>query len=187
MVKRASEDLNSFQNEFKSALDEDVDRIRIRVMVFGPNTDSNGSGAELRKFIIEQCSAHNTVVRSEYQKLIDIHKKKLGSTHNLCSMEYKAAQMVDGIIILPDSAGSLVELGMFALSPHMHEKIMILFSHVYQDLDRSFVGLGPKLMYDKIGGASVGVIDYEMKEVAWSIIHEFLLVRKERKRWRLKK
>ena len=152
-------------------------------MVFGPNTDHTDRGAQLRKFIIEQCNIHHTLVESEHEKLIEIHKKITGSTHNLCHMERELAKSVDGIIILPYSAGSLVELGMFAFESDIHAKTFVLFSDEYdKDLKDSFIGLGPKMSYH-IGGASVEVIDYRKKKMAWSKIYQFLLDRKARKSW----
>lgn len=187
MAKSMPEDLKSFYTEYDNTLREKWDRIKIRVMVFGPKPDHTDPGAQLRKFIIEKCNTHHTVVKSEHEKLSEIHKRITGSTHNLCNMEREAAKAVDGIIILPYSAGSLVELGMFALEPDIHEKTFILFSDEYlQTLDDSFIGLGPKLSYH-IGGANVEVVDYKMKELAWSRIHEFLQTQKARKYWRKKK
>lgn len=187
MAKSTPEDLTIFHSEFGNALKERWDRIKVRVMVFGPNTDHTDPGAQLRKFIIEQCSIHYTVVKSEHEKLIKIHRRITGATHNLCDMEREAAKDVDGIIILPYSAGSLVELGMFALEPEIHGKTFVLFSDEYLEaLDDSFIGLGPKLSY-RIGGASVEVADYKMKDQVWDKIYNFLLDRKARKYWAKRK
>lgn len=183
MAKRESEDLTKFYSEYKDAAEERWDGTKIRVMVFGPNTDHDDVGAQLRKFIVEQCNMHHTVVKSEHEKLIKIHKKITGSTNTLCAMERDLAKDVDGIIILPYSAGSLVELGMFALEPEIHGKTFVLFSDEYRKaLKNSFIGLGPKLSY-RIGGASVEVVDYKKKEMVWSRIYKFLLNRKARKYW----
>lgn len=178
MNRSDSEDLKAFYNELESAWNEEWDKTVIRVMVFGPNTDGDDPGAQLRKYIIDQCSTCHTVVKSEHEKLIEIHKKITGSTHNLCDMEYKTALQVDGIIILPYSPGSLVELGMFALEMDIHEKIFVLLSDEYDStIEKSFIGLGPKAAYDR-SSARVEVIDYGMKELAWEKISDFLLTRK---------
>ncbi len=90
-------------------------------------------------------------------------------------MELKAAEHVDAIIMIPDSAGSLVELGMFALSPKVREKTIILFKDKYSlpAAQLSFVYLGPTLAY-QASNAPIEFLDYRRKELAWQKVKDFL-------------
>lgn len=167
--------IKEFFAAFAIAQDQEWDKTRISIMVFGPNTDGKKIGSSLRKYIIKKCNEYGVVVRTEHEAFIDIHSKILGSNRSLCTMELKVAEHVDAIIMIPDSAGSLVELGMFALSPKVREKTIILFKDKYSlpAAQLSFVYLGPTLAY-QASNAPIEFLDYRRKELAWQKVKAFL-------------
>lgn len=135
-----------------------IDQKRIRVLIFGPDLKSNKPSSTLRKYIIRQCTKNKyNVVLSKHQQIQQLcrhYQNILGPAHNLCRMEYHLAiaktpktqkDIIDGIIIIPDSAGSFIELGMLALADDAHLKTLVLFNESYSSrMNSSFVGLGAK-------------------------------------------
>ena len=144
-------------------------------MVFGPNTDGREIGSQLRKYIIEKCSEYGILVRTEHEDLKKVHSKILGSGRNLCGLEYNTAKHVNAIVMIPDSPGSLVELGMFAFAGKICSKTLILFRDKYSlpDAQLSFVYLGPKLSYEE-RKAKIEFVNYRRKKLVWQRVRAFL-------------
>lgn len=159
---------------------------KIRILVFGPDINEKTPSAKLRKYIIKKCRKDNyTVVLSEHQEIIQLYEKIFRSANDLCNMEYHLARdIVDGIVIIPDSAGSFIELGMFTLDDSLHDKILILFNKAYQsNMSGNFIGLGAKSAYDN-GNAKTRVLSYGQKKVAWDEVSGFLDFRKGKRYWK---
>ncbi|GAH44120.1 unnamed protein product, partial [marine sediment metagenome] len=125
-----------------------------------------------------------------------LYEKIFGSANDLCNMEYHLARekilgtkedIVDGIVIIPDSAGSFIELGMFAIDDidnPLHEKFLILFNKDFEpNMTENFIGLGAKTTYDN-GNARTRILDYEEQESAWNEVAGFLNLRKGKKYWK---
>jgi len=170
--------LNSVQDffkEYRETADQEWNKTKISIMVFGPNTEGKKIGSSLRKYIIEKCNEYGVVVRTEHEDFIDIHREILGSGRSLCTMELVVARHVDAIVMIPDSEGSLVELGMFAPYREFHEKTLILYRDKYSSpaAQLSFVYLGPTLAY-KASNAPIEFLDYRRKELAWQKVKAFL-------------
>ena len=102
-------------SRYKELARERWDKTVISILVFGPNTNHTTLGAKLRSYIIQQCRDYFVTVRCEHTDFITNHRSMLGENKNLVFAELDAARFVDAIIIIPDSPGSFVELGM--LSP----------------------------------------------------------------------
>lgn len=172
-------DLDRFAKNWNEGFDERMDKIQINVMVLGPNTDKRTLGAQLRNFIIGKCKAYATTVKGEHEQLISIHKQRMGAGHNLCSMERDMAKYdIHAVVIIPDSPGSFVELGMFAFEDRICSKTLVLFNGDYeQETEPSFMHRGPKLAY-RHRGASIEFVNYRKKELAWGKVYNFLHIRK---------
>lgn len=93
------------------------------------------------------------------------------------------AKQCDLIVILPASAGSLVELGLFALEDWACSKSAIFFDARHKK-SRSFISEGPRRAY-KMRGARINDVDYDEIEKVLArvrnIIQEFRLIKVEKK------
>lgn len=179
-------ELKELLEEIQHSIHPKIQKKKIRVLVFGPDIKDNKPGATLRKYIIDKCREDNyTVVLAEHKEIIQLYEKIVGSANDLCNMEYHLVkEIVDGVVIIPDSVGSFIELGMFTIDDTVHSKILILFNNKYDaNMADSFVGLGAKTAYDK-GNAKTRILDYENKEAAWDEVSGFLDFRKGKKFWR---
>lgn len=169
---------DDFASLLKVCEDEAIERWRktkISVMVFGPNTEGTTPGGQLRRFIIQKCKAHGIAIKGEHKELIDVYRKILGSDRNLCTMELDWANRVNAVVIIPDSAGALVELGMFSFFGRICSKTIVLFKDKYSpDRKLSFINLGPKLAYEE-KKAKIEYVNYQEKELVWNKVEEFLL------------
>ncbi len=153
------------------------DKTHISVLVFGPAVESkrtNGSSL-LRKHIMHKCKKIGILVRTEHQEFDKAFVKKLGSKRNLCQMEHSAALHADALVIIPDSPGSFIELGMFAQLGRICSKTLILFHESYADPKKqlNFVFQGPKKAYQS-RKATINFLDYKNKDAAWDIVYDFL-------------
>lgn len=186
--------------EFKELFQEiddsfDVKDTNIRILVFGPDLDGDGVGSKLRKHIVNKCKEDKfVVVLAEHEEIQELYLKILDPIFDLCKMELHLAitvdknhgqDIIDGIILLPDSGGSLVELGMFVLEDRIYSKILILFNKDYEStIHDSFIGKGAKLAFDN-GRATTKIIDYNDFAEVWGEVSGFLKTIKSKKVWRL--
>ena len=168
---------------------------KIRVLVFGPDLKSNTTGSVLRNYIIRQCTKnkYNVVLfkHKQIQRLCRLYQNILGPAHNLCRMEYHLAiaktpktqkDIIDAIVIIPDSAGSFVELGMLAIADEAHLKTLVLFNESYRSrMNSSFVGLGAKAALDN--KARTRLINYNNKNIAFTEVSNFLEYIRGEKVW----
>jgi len=172
----------------------DIEDTKIRILVFGPNLDKDGTGSELRRHIVQKCKYDEfIIVLAEHEEIQELYLKILGPIHDLCKMEFHLAvdkdkkngyDLIDGIILLPDSAGSLVELGMFVNEEEIHRKMLVLFNNKYETtITDSLIGKGAKLALDNGRRATTKIIDYQDFENSWAEVSKFLDLIKYNKRW----
>lgn len=164
-----------FYSNIEQAAHERWDKTPISAMVFGPDINSNNDSSILRKHIIDRCNEYGILVRTEHEDFVKVHRKLLGTNHNLCGLEYLAAKHIDAIVMIPNSPGSFIELGMFALINTVCVKTIILFSDEFSLPEKrlNFVFLGPKLAYEE-RKAQVEFIDYKRTDLAWEKVRSFL-------------
>jgi len=149
-------------------------------MVFGPNTNGNTLGSKLRSYIIQKCNDYGVTIRCEHSDFINQHRSMLGSNKNLVFAELDAARFADAIIIIPDSPGSFIELGMLSPFGRIHRKVLILFKLKYSNDNNSFVHEGPKLAFDE-NHAKIKYVNYRSKHSTWQEIKPFLREKKAEK------
>lgn len=194
MKRQPNTELNELLQEIQDSVYAKIGKRKIRVLVFGPDLENGEkASAKLRKYIISKCKKYDyTVVLSEHEEIRQIYEKIFGSANDLCNMEYHLAMeklkgtqedIIDGIVIIPDSAGSFIELGMFAIEDSLHEKILVLFNQNFEPkMSDNFIGLGAKTAYDN-GNARTKILNYENKESAWNEVAGFLNFRRGKKFW----
>lgn len=166
-----------FIKSYKSNFPERYGKTKINVMVLGPKSESPSPSAQLREFIIRQCREHVTAIKGEHKQLIRTFQRTVRVHHSLCSMEIDVAKNeVDAVIIIPDSAGSFVELGLFCIIDDICSKTLVLFNDKYKPREgkSSFMHLGPKLAYES-RNAIVDFVDYSDKKSVWEKVDNFLL------------
>ena len=164
-------DFDGSVSEYEDLLIEQAKKIKVNILLLGPCTRSRRPAARLRKYIATRCEGGRNAIYGERKDLIEVFQKKIGEFANLCIYElHLATEVVDAIIIIPDSAGSLVELGMFSLKYNIHPCTLILFSNKHNPQNEDdFISLGPKRSYN-----FVETVDYRDKEVVWNIVDKFL-------------
>lgn len=79
--------------------------------------------------------------------------------HSLLSLENLLADSVDAVVILPESPGSLVELGAFANNIQLAGKIVCVASHKFRH-SKSFINLGPHRLIRSTATGKVIHVDY---------------------------
>jgi hypothetical protein len=82
-----------------------------------------------------------------------------GQGHSLLTLESLLAESVDAIVIFPESAGSLVEVGAFANDEQLRHKLICLAERRYQR-DKSFINFGPFRLIKASKSASLLQISY---------------------------
>lgn len=141
----------------------------VKVFVMGPDTKNTSSGARLRQDIIDLCNIEDFAVLGEHPKTIAAIRGILRAGFTMTHHEILLARRSDLIIIIPDSAGSIAELGYFALQKKACEKMVILFDKQYRGKKKSYIAQGPQKAA-KDSGATVGFIDYSVVAQAWEMI-----------------
>jgi len=159
-------------SEYFDSLDEDAKGIKINVLLLGPGINTKSLGAGLRKYIASKCQGGRNTIYGERKDLIGAFQRAMGKYADLCIYELDLAkrEWVDALIIIPDSGGSLVELGLFSLVYDIHPNTLVLFSKAHNPQNEDdFISLGPIRSYD-----FVETVDYGDKEAVWNIVDEFL-------------
>lgn len=172
----------------------DPSDVGIRILVLGPSLDDDGPASLLRRHIIQECNhAQFTVVLAEYPQIQQLFEKLWGPLNDLCKAEFCLAyekdkdtghNIIDGIIILPNSAGSFIELGMFVIEEEIHDKMLVLFNKDHETtITDSFVGKGAKMALDNARRATTTLTDYRDLDSAWSEVSRFLTWVRYKKKW----
>jgi hypothetical protein len=160
----ANDKFERFAEEFEAAWNEDLRAADVRAMVMGPSlrgrADPETKRARmLRKAIVERCNVLGVAVVPEHKRLVATTQKSLARGHNLCLHELRLAAKCDLIIIVPASAGPLVELGMFAERQCLTGKaVLIVFNRTYKRR-KSFINDGPRRAYERLR-ATILDVDY---------------------------
>lgn len=84
-----------------------------------------------------------------------------------------ARKYTDGIVMLPSSAGSFLELGAFALYKDLCEKMIIIIDKKFESDEPNYLNQGT-IPGAKKYGATVHYIDYQDTTACWTTINEFL-------------
>jgi hypothetical protein len=175
--------------KYKAYVEQNRERAHARLFLCGkalakvPIEDQIGT--HIRAYLwhrlereVEGCQ----VFMGEHKRLIEQYNVAMGkpapaaddlSKTNLSRFELSLARWVHLVVILPESAGSLAELGMFSIADKLGSKLVLLMNAEYQ-ADESFINHGPVRAAKKIG-ARVHYVDYEYQ--SWPAIYD--LVRQE--------
>ena len=172
-------DFDGSVSEYFDSLGEDAKGIKINVLLLGPGLNTGTLGAKLRRYIEGRCKGERNAIYGERKDLINAFKKEIGKYADLCIYELDLArrEWVDALIIIPDSGGSLVELGLFSLVYDIHPNTLVLFSNKHNPQNEDdFINLGPKRSY-----IFIETVDYSDKELVWDIVDKFLSRMKSKK------
>lgn len=181
--------LDSLLNRLGTGIEQDIASVSVDVLIMGPNIEGkrlNGA-AKVRKIMLEKCKefgARVLAVAAEHKKLIGVARKALGRGYNLCTYEMNLAKKCDLIVLIPGSAGSFVELGLFALEEDACSKSVIFFDKKHKASVNSFIHEGPRKSF-KMRGALIHDVDYsEIEKILLrlkSIIDQRRVVKADRK------
>ena len=157
-------------------LDERIDKANIYITVFllGPGDSSTSSGKGLREYIRKKCDKVGIAVKGEHKDIIEEFNRKTENLLNLCLMEkFIAEEIADVIVIIPDSPGSLAELGMFVFNKDIYPKTLLLFSKEHDSAVGNFINDGIRSHYE-LKKVSIAEVEYSKKLKTWRIIEEFI-------------
>ena len=150
----------------------DYDDIQVKVFLCGEALDplrtiEDQQHSNLRAYLkvkMEEQVKGCTVTLAEHKKLIDAYTEATAEPEgyaNLTDYELVLARWENIIIILPSSAGSIAELGMFAVLPKFTPKLLIFFDQSHGFL--SYLWNGP-VKAAAPRGSKVVVTDYKNVE-----------------------
>ena len=131
MLPRRNAKSDEFTRRFEALADKYFEEKHLNVLVMGPDLTRRSPAARLRRRILALCNAKNLGVKPEHREILRAAKGKMKSGYDLAHAERLMAECSDLIIIIPASAGSIAELGYFALEPDFCGKMIILFDKRY--------------------------------------------------------
>lgn len=170
----------AFTEKVKALAREHLSQEPLTVFVMGPNTDDKRLGAKLRRKIIELCNDSELAVKAEHSEIRAVVRKELGKGYTLTHQEDLMAMKSDLIVIIPDSAGSIAELGYFALREDICPRMIILFGRKYLTARNSYIAQGPCKAAKQLG-ATVRFVNYRRLSEAWEVINSRIEIGKARK------
>jgi hypothetical protein len=152
-----------------------VQEAKVCIMFLGPDLKTLGHASKLRACLIDTFKTETITIKGEHKELIAVHKRYLGTASDLCRVELDlAVRLIDGIVIIPYSAGSLVELGMFTFYPTICKKTLVLFSQEFNNpKEPSFIWSGTRQAY-KLRGATIEFVDYSQTDSTINKVKEFI-------------
>lgn len=153
---------------FRQSIDNSIATIDFNVVVMGPGLNEKTKPAELRRRLIDAAREYGTTVQPEHRGLHEESKQRLKDGYHLTALEIHLVEVSDLIVLIPDSAGALCELGFFGSQDFSARKMIILVNDRYPK-SGSYVADGP-LIQAKNKGAQVEFVDYDSFERCWSIV-----------------
>jgi hypothetical protein len=167
--------LDGFTNRFGSAVDETP----LTVFVCGPNVKKlpNGGGrkrgAAIRNFVSQELARHKHIhVWGEHKRFRAAAPRELRRYFSDAEKEviFAIDPAVDLVVIFPASAGSLAELGAFALEDGIAKKMLIIFDEEHKG-SGGFV-VGGLVKSAKKRHAVIKFRDYRDRVSVWEIVHD---------------
>jgi len=171
-----NKEYRSFIEKLDRGLQEELGSPNISICVFllGPGDSDNSQGRLLREYLKRKCEEFGVVVKGEHKELIRIFNNRTGGLLNLCHLEnWFASRHANAVVMIPYSAGSLVEMGMFTWKPTICRKTMLIFSNEFPESEDSFINRGTRIHY-RSKGATVTCVDYSKKQQVWKEVKSFL-------------
>jgi hypothetical protein len=89
---------------------------------------------------------------------------------NLLDLEEYISAIVDGVVLIVESAGSICELGAFVKTPEISEKLIVLISSAHNNVS-SFIKLGALKYFSETSNN-----DAEISPFHWDIVPEGVVV-----------
>lgn len=170
----ATDPYSQFIQEYAAEIEIKATKTSVSVMVLGPSLESTTPGAELRKRIISECEQHGVAIKGEHHELSAEYQRVIKRGGSACTMELVAAKQVDAVVIIPDSVGSFVELGLFALHKDVCSKTMMLLDETYANSSEpSFLKLGPQVSFEA-KGATIKAVNYSQQDIVWDMVDQFI-------------
>jgi hypothetical protein len=165
-----SDELARLRDRLDRGLDEWRDSTPLAILVLGPSMEGPDlvPGARLRAEIYRRCPEYGAAVKGELKELIADAKAKMGAGFDLCLHEMNLASRCDVVIIIPASAGSFAEFGLFALDGEVCAKSLILLDQSYKKKN-TFLRQGPAKAYE-IRKAIVKRVKYDEVEQVWQLV-----------------
>lgn len=176
-------DYRLLMKKVDKGLQKELGRPEIKICVFllGPGDSDESSGKSLRKYLEKKCDKYGVAVKGEHKELVRIFNERTEGLLDLCIMEdWFAREYANAVIIIPYSAGSLVEMGMFTWKPEICSKTMLILSEEFPEEKESFINQGTSIHYRAKGG-TVTSVDYTKKRKIWKEVWNFLLKYKAEK------
>lgn len=177
-VQKSSERASA---EFYAFVGRNTANVSIKVFLCGRALRSDISVAEqsntdLRAHLLKRLEdeVNCSVFLGEHSALIEAYHRASGHpvadkaehSANLSLFEATLGDFVDLVVIFPDSPGSFAELGMFAVSPPMCTKLLVVIKSEYKGAN-SFIMRGPIIAAEN-NRAKIAYLDYG----GWNLIYE---------------
>jgi hypothetical protein len=174
-------------------------RTDVRVFLGGPFIDIHKSrlssyisdGAALlrhRLFFYLENNMGCTVSIGEMTELEDVYRENYGPSFDSATMEIShISNNCDAVIIIPNSPGSFCELGYFAASDDVCQKMLVLMNQKYAS-PPGYIHLGPVVQAQE-NNSIVHSVDYFNFEIIVGIVKLFverIKIRKMKSKYRLK-
>lgn len=118
-----------------------LSEMSISVFLCGKKPDTKESYRDKIKQMLEE-KVYGTGIDVYYPEDIFEELLKGGSGQNLLDLENLLATSVHVVVILPESPGSFAELGAFANSTALKDKLLVVLDAKFKK-DKSFINLGP--------------------------------------------
>ncbi len=169
MASANTEASKAFTRKVLSDVDQHLRTRKVHILLLGPDLSKRDAGARLRRRLIELCNLEQLGVKPEHREILAAIKGRLRGGFNLTRAEEHIARNSHIIVIIPASAGSLAELGYFALQKHLCPRMVILFHKKFLKERDTYIAQGPKRAAIQ-SRAVVRYIDYRNTSKAWSIL-----------------
>lgn len=95
---------------------------------------------------------------------------------NLLDLEEYISAIVDGVILVVESAGSICELGAFVKTPEISDKLVVLISSAHDNAS-SFIKLGVLKYFSELSGKEAEISPFHWDFVAGGVVvQDYVLV-----------
>ena len=154
--------------KFKESIDASIATVSLNVVVMGPNLQEDSDAGRLRKRLIRAAKDYGAAIQPEHRGLARASRSRLGEGHHLTALEMHLVKVSDLVVLIPDSPGSMCELGLFSFHQESARKMLILVNAEYPRRG-TYVADGPLAQAGQ-NGSTIEYVDYRDLEACWALV-----------------
>ena len=142
----------------------------------GPLGEGNAIPPSMREALLRHLPTRHSIANSQIILAERATEALPGSNFtNLLNLEEYISALVDGVILIVESAGSICDLGAFVKTPEIRSKLVVLVSSLHNNRS-SFIKLGALRYFEQVSNGEAEISPFHWDIVTGGVhVHDYVL------------